>query len=152
MLLWKVCYHCTISARPNQEKNFLKKWQKQFTNTDESCIITKQWGCSSVGRALEWHSRGRRFDPDHLHQKQKPRRIAQAVRFFVKGVPAQAEGLSGHPFNQKVVSLTLRFLLLVRAPPAREEGSPERSEGLSRPARCEEETLAASRRFELVPL
>ena len=27
------------------------------------------WGCSSLGRALEWHSRGSRFDPDHLHQK-----------------------------------------------------------------------------------
>lgn len=26
-------------------------------------------GCSSVGRALEWHSRGRRFDPDQLHQE-----------------------------------------------------------------------------------
>ena len=26
------------------------------------------WGCSSVGRALEWHSRGRRFDPDQLHK------------------------------------------------------------------------------------
>ena len=25
------------------------------------------WGYSSVGRALEWHSRGRRFDPDYLH-------------------------------------------------------------------------------------
>jgi hypothetical protein len=24
-------------------------------------------GCSSVGRALEWHSRGRQFDPDQLH-------------------------------------------------------------------------------------
>ena len=26
------------------------------------------WGCSSVGRALEWHSRGRRFDSAWLHQ------------------------------------------------------------------------------------
>src|SRR6202035_5177857 len=26
------------------------------------------WGHSSVGRALEWHSRGRRFDSDWLHQ------------------------------------------------------------------------------------
>ena len=26
-------------------------------------------GYSSAGRALEWHSRGRRFDPDRLHQK-----------------------------------------------------------------------------------
>ncbi len=27
------------------------------------------WGCSSPGRALEWHSRGKGFDPPHLHQK-----------------------------------------------------------------------------------
>src|SRR5690242_16400684 len=26
------------------------------------------WGHSSAGRALEWHSRGRRFDPAWLHQ------------------------------------------------------------------------------------
>ena len=26
------------------------------------------WGCSSTGRALEWHSRGKGFDPPHLHQ------------------------------------------------------------------------------------
>ncbi len=24
--------------------------------------------CSSVGRALAWHVRGRRFDPDQVHQ------------------------------------------------------------------------------------
>ena len=28
---------------------------------------TTRWGRSSVGRALEWHSRGRRFDPVRLH-------------------------------------------------------------------------------------
>ena len=27
------------------------------------------WGYSSAGRALEWHSRGQRFDPAYLHQK-----------------------------------------------------------------------------------
>ena len=26
------------------------------------------WGCSSVGRALAWHARGRRFKSDQLHQ------------------------------------------------------------------------------------
>ena len=26
-------------------------------------------GYSSAGRALEWHSRGQRFDPAYLHQK-----------------------------------------------------------------------------------
>jgi hypothetical protein len=25
------------------------------------------WGCSSAGRALEWHSRGQGFDSPHLH-------------------------------------------------------------------------------------
>jgi hypothetical protein len=29
------------------------------------------WGYSSAGRALEWHSRGQRFDPAYLHQKQE---------------------------------------------------------------------------------
>ena len=33
--------------------------------------IKVPWGCSSLGRALEWHSRGSRFDPDHLHQEKK---------------------------------------------------------------------------------
>ena len=30
-------------------------------------------GCVSgcIGRALEWHSRGKGFDPPHLHQKKK---------------------------------------------------------------------------------
>ncbi len=30
--------------------------------------ILNSWGCSSPGRALEWHSRGKGFDPPHLHQ------------------------------------------------------------------------------------
>ena len=29
-------------------------------------------GCSSVGRALEWHSRGRGFDSLQLHQEKRP--------------------------------------------------------------------------------
>ena len=30
------------------------------------------WGYSSAGRALEWHSRGQRFDPAYLHQERDP--------------------------------------------------------------------------------
>ncbi len=30
-------------------------------------IIQKNWGHSSAGRALQWHCRGRRFDPAWLH-------------------------------------------------------------------------------------
>ena len=31
------------------------------------------WGYSSVGRALEWHSRGQGFDSPYLHQRFEPR-------------------------------------------------------------------------------
>ena len=31
------------------------------------------WGCSSSGRALDWQSRGKGFDPPHLHQNVRKR-------------------------------------------------------------------------------
>ena len=45
------------------------------------------WGYSSAGRALEWHSRGQRFDPAYLHQRKtlKPQRF-RGFFFFVKYV------------------------------------------------------------------
>ena len=53
--------------------------EKQLTFPLSSAIITdvagaqhlrqsRIWGYSSAGRALEWHSRGQRFDPAYLHQ------------------------------------------------------------------------------------
>ena len=30
-----------------------------------------RWGYSSAGRALEWHSRGQRFDPAYLHHRMR---------------------------------------------------------------------------------
>ena len=30
--------------------------------------LADEWGHSSIGRALQWHCRGRRFDPAWLHQ------------------------------------------------------------------------------------
>ena len=39
-----------------------------LTKAAFSCnIIFVFWGYSSAGRALEWHSRGQRFDPAYLH-------------------------------------------------------------------------------------
>ena len=38
-------------------------------------------GCSSTGRALEWHSRGKGFDPPHLHQHLGKSNTC-CVRFF----------------------------------------------------------------------
>ncbi len=50
--------------------------QKPLTNRLSPAIIQKLsaiadaiWGYSSAGRALEWHSRGQRFDPAYLHHR-----------------------------------------------------------------------------------
>jgi hypothetical protein len=51
-----------------------QKQKKVLTNDALSVIIllalseSNTWGYSSAGRALEWHSRGQRFDPAYLHQ------------------------------------------------------------------------------------
>ena len=37
------------------------------------------WGCSSAGRAPEWHSGGRRFDPVQLHDKRRERRAPRRL-------------------------------------------------------------------------
>ena len=52
-------------------KRFRRNPKNQLTSRGVLCyninVVTR--GCSSLGRALEWHSRGSRFDPDHLHQR-----------------------------------------------------------------------------------
>ena len=50
-------------------KIFLDKWRIPSYNTKAVCNSGRIWGYSSAGRALEWHSRGQRFDPAYLHQK-----------------------------------------------------------------------------------
>ena len=44
-------------------------------------LITSIRGRSSAGRALEWHSRGHRFDPDRLHQTTEKRFFRFSVVF-----------------------------------------------------------------------
>ena len=39
------------------------------------------WGYSSAGRALEWHSRGQRFDPAYLHQRETEEKVAKLSYF-----------------------------------------------------------------------
>ena len=44
------------------------------------------WGYSSAGRALEWHSRGQRFDPAYLHQtKKRTFAIVSGGAFYLSG-------------------------------------------------------------------
>ena len=44
------------------------------------------WGYSSVGRALEWHSRGQGFDSPYLHQCRQSLNTTKTEYIFVSGV------------------------------------------------------------------
>jgi putative endonuclease len=55
------------SYNKRREAMFREWLLKSTSGIEEKRTILNLWGCSSVGRALEWHSRGRRFDPDQLH-------------------------------------------------------------------------------------
>ena len=37
-------------------------------NNFASVIASSKWACGAAGSALPWHGRGRRFDPDQVHQ------------------------------------------------------------------------------------
>ena len=51
--------------------SFFEKTIDKFASFDIIDSVPNElniWGYSSAGRALEWHSRGQRFDPAYLHQ------------------------------------------------------------------------------------
>ena len=54
-----------------------------LVNQAAGCTLTfKILGCVPVlfGRALEWHSRGQRFDPAYLHQKlERAKKILEII-------------------------------------------------------------------------
>jgi hypothetical protein len=35
---------------------------------NENVVYLRSWACGAAGSALPWHGRGRRFDPDQVHQ------------------------------------------------------------------------------------
>jgi hypothetical protein len=35
-------------------------------------FLLQSWACGAAGSALPWHGRGRRFDPDQVHQISQP--------------------------------------------------------------------------------
>ena len=75
-------------ARPNRKND--RFFAKKLDNAPPLCYTilccrtaANPWGCSSPGRALEWHSRGKGFDPPHLHHKPATKVRAHWARTFV---------------------------------------------------------------------
>ena len=65
-----------FSYKRKSPKFSQKTFQKAIDKSIRLCyniVVVKndihQWGYSSVGRALEWHSRGQGFDSPYLHQQ-----------------------------------------------------------------------------------
>ena len=81
----------------------------------EILCLSHIWGYSSAGRALEWHSRGQRFDPAYLHQKKSRNReisglflyLYPKIYRFASFVPECVPEL-----HLKVVDLLRRFATL----------------------------------------
>src|SRR5512142_2956603 len=42
--------------------------QYETMSLDNSTSYPPKWACGAAGSALPWHGRGRRFDPDQVHQ------------------------------------------------------------------------------------
>ena len=57
--------------RKIKKTNFFKKRLDRRARLWYNLTRQPIWGYSSAGRALEWHSRGQRFDPAYLHQQKK---------------------------------------------------------------------------------
>ena len=53
-----------------------------------------------TGRALEWHSRGQRFDPAYLHQNKKD--IRKDVLFIVSRKPLARRVVQKKPYGDDV--------------------------------------------------
>ena len=77
-----------------------------------SSHISLSRGCSSAGRALAWHARGRRFDPVHLHQTFHYPETIHAHRAEMRAVGAYSaigprrQSTETHGSGQKSVDAT----------------------------------------------
>ena len=49
-----------------------------------SLLFRALWGYSSAGRALDWQSRGQRFDPAYLHHEKDLKLCVSSLFYFRK--------------------------------------------------------------------
>ena len=63
---------CSNSARAPMPRSLLRRVARRLTNLPQATTIEElshqSWACGAAGSALPWHGRGRRFDPDQVHQ------------------------------------------------------------------------------------
>jgi hypothetical protein len=64
-----------------------------------SILHSQSWACGAAGSALPWHGRGRRFDPDQVHQFKPPwnQSLFRSLRHWQKMPARIREGASCLP-------------------------------------------------------
>ena len=111
----------------------------------EILCLSHIWGYSSAGRALEWHSRGQRFDPAYLHHERHKSeiRFRKEADFCLCSIRFQAVCSSWA--GQRVMALAdycadrldrLMGALWGRKAP-REESKTSQAPGVFAPGACE---------------
>src|SRR6266704_240748 len=68
------------------------------------------WACGAVGSALPWHGRGRRFEPDQVHQT-KPNKTKHRLALALRQQRADCFRL-GRPYNLRAGKYATSFLTL----------------------------------------
>ena len=90
--LYIICNHFATLSPVKRKISFFKLFQTFFKkgvdNWQNLCYYSacseNTWGYSSAGRALEWHSRGQRFDPAYLHQENSRCNRIGCFSFFAR--------------------------------------------------------------------
>ena len=58
--------HSSPVPEAKSRRRSLTNWHAAEKIRELHCLQT--WACGAAGSALPWHGRGRRFDPDQVHQ------------------------------------------------------------------------------------
>ena len=103
----KTVLHCVYKMKNNDFSKFCLHYSKRCGN-----IILLR-GRSSAGRALEWHSRGQRFDPVRLHHIIKQGHT-KSVSLFYNLSLVVADGIEGdRARNRNAKSFLLRVKMIL---------------------------------------
>ncbi len=92
---------------------------KKLTKLAASSTLPRlSWGHSSAGRALQWHCRGHRFDPDWLHHRFCSSLVVLAHGFFAS---PSSRGPGHRPFTA-----VTGVRIPLGTPPSSRQGQPSR--------------------------
>ena len=107
-----------------------RKFKLRRTCADSSClqltiesgwarinvVSPTMWACGAAGSALPWHGRGRRFDPDQVHQRFPLMFVVYVLqserteRFYVGCLSGWRSTIAGKPFLLAVADLGNSFI------------------------------------------